>query len=60
MEAEAAAFSKWTLFTYYLFEKFLAYLHFIKVTKSLVMFTMMIHFYKYLLIPMYLYTIAAI
>ena len=38
MEAEAAAFSKWTLFTYYLFEKFLAYLHFIKVTKSLVMF----------------------
>ena len=48
MEAETAAFSKWTLFTYYLFEKFLAYLHFIKVTKSLVMFTMMIHFYKYL------------
>ena len=55
MEAEAAAFSKWTLFTYYLFEKFLAYLHFIKVTKSLVMFTMMIHLFyisirKYLLI----------
>ena len=59
MEAEAAAFSKWTLFTYYLFEKFLAYLHFIKVTKSLVMFTMMIHLF-YISIRKYLYAIAAI